>query len=107
MWFKSKKIIAGNGVKISIEEVKCETCKHKIEVQDAQKVIATNATFWYCVMHEKPYDIIKRTGRWEYFPDTELRFFSDGKPPRYFKTIPASEKERTKSFICTKTLFTN
>lgn len=34
-------------------EVKCEECKHKIEVQDAQKIENRG---YYCLMHRRPYD---------------------------------------------------
>lgn len=49
-------------------EVKCEECKHKIEKQDAFRVVITDSyrggtrgEWWFCQMHKPPYEKMEVT----------------------------------------------
>ena len=78
------------GTYISEREVKCETCKHKIDRIDAQEVKKKYYTrtewecllqsmierIYFCPMHRVKWDVINTIGK-----------------TKYYKTIPAHEVE--------------
>ncbi len=52
------------------KQVKCETCKHWIDIEDAQKVKSDDRSRYYCPMHQKPYDVEDNS----YFAD-DIHFY--------------------------------
>ncbi len=76
-------------------KVKCETCKHWIDKEDAQKVTtnvvsfttSSNSMLYYCPMHKKPYTqklmFIRVDTETKYFGKVEMT--EDGTPVGYKK----------------------
>jgi len=70
-------------------QVKCETCKHKVDREDAQEVILTKVNsfadeekyIYYCQLHTKPYK------RKESFSSWAL----EGESGRYFKEVEVNQ----------------
>lgn len=83
-------------------QVKCETCKHWIDKEDAQKIndnsLISSRQTHYCPMHKLPYDRVE-SGTWI----TQDRGCIEHK---YYKTIPSKEIEvdiTGKPITCQKT----
>jgi hypothetical protein len=77
----SGKIQVGPAMTPKPIQVKCKTCKHYVDLEDAQLVTIEHLSGplneFYCPMHRVPYDIV--------------RPYSDGR--HYYKRIPARLQE--------------
>lgn len=87
MWFETEKVKKEIPETKEVKEVKCETCKHKIDIEDAQEVKKFNfysadfgnrlSTTYYCNMHQLSY-----TKEYMYFRGST-----------YYKHIPAHDEQ--------------
>ena len=67
-----------------MKQVKCKTCKHYIDKEDAQEVVSESgwgsSYEYFCILCPNPYD--------------EIRFYSQ--PITYWKNVPAKQIQVTK-----------
>lgn len=88
MFWKIKPLTNSYQVKEK-EQVKCETCKHYVDIGDGQIV----SGHWYCPLHRLPYDKID----WKYKAGSEgkvittIAFFK--KIPEHFVEVNAKGQE--------------
>lgn len=83
----------------TIKEVKCEECKHKIDIIDAQaieyeKSMGSTTTTYYCPMHKKAYEKVVYYGIFDRYGSHGRRYMkmcevnSDGTPITYPQYMP-------------------
>lgn len=68
-----------------VKQVKCEECKHYIDLADAQEVEDGWGLVYYCPIHKKPYDRVLNEERW--CTNKKGREYWDSEPT-YYKFVP-------------------